>query len=144
MDITRGDASWKQTHWVAVVDDDAQIAQTLKLLLSFKGVRASVHGSAESLLATLSVKQGQWWLEPTGGEGEAGPLAAAVLDLNLPGMSGVDLLQKLRSQQPDLKFVMITAARDELLRERGDDLQGVVCLAKPFGLEALENALFGP
>ena len=28
--------------------------------------------------------------------------------------------------------------------ERGDDLQGVVCLAKPFGLEALENALFGP
>lgn len=134
--------SWRQTHWVAVVDDDPQIAQALKLLLSFKGVRASVHGSAESLLATLSFKQGQYWLEPP--EGDAGPLFAAILDLNLPGLSGVDLLLKLRSQQSDLTFVMITAARDELLRERGDDLQGVTCLAKPFGLEALEQALFGP
>ena len=141
MDITRGDASWKQTHWVAVVDDDAQIAQTLKLLLSFKGVRASVHGSAESLLASVSLQHGRLQLD--GSDGEAGVVAAVVLDLNLPGMSGADLVLRLRALQRDLKIVMITAALDDVLRKRGADLQGVTCLSKPFSLESLEAVLFG-
>lgn len=131
--------SWNPSHWVAVVDDDAQIAQTLKLLLSFKGISTSVHGNAESLLASLSLEQGRWRLQTP--EGEAGALAAVVLDLNLPGMSGVDLMLQLRQQQADLKVVMVTAARDELLRERPHDMEGVTCLNKPFSLEALEAAL---
>lgn len=139
--MTQGDESWKQSHWVAVVDDDAQIAQTLKLLLSFKGLRTSVHGSAESLLSSLFVQQGRWWLQTP--EGETGALGAVVLDLNMPGMSGVDLMLHLRQQQADLKIVMATAARDELLRERPLDMQGVTCLSKPFSLEALEAALLG-
>ena len=141
MDIKQGDDSWKQTHWVAVVDDDAQIAQTLKLLLSFKGVRASVHGSAESLLASVSLQHGRLQLD--GSDGEAGVVAAVVLDLNLPGMSGADLVLRLRALQRDLKIVMITAALDDVLRKRGADLQGVTCLSKPFSLESLEAVLFG-
>lgn len=139
--MTQEFQSWHQPHWVAVVDDDAQIAQTLKLLLSFKGVRASVHGSAESLLSSLHERQGRWWLQPP--QEEAAPLAAAVLDLHLPGMSGVDLSLHLRQTQADLKVVMATAARDELLRERELDMRGVTCLSKPFDLEALEAALLG-
>jgi len=139
--MTQGSQSWQQPHWVAVVDDDAQIAQALKLLLSFKGVRASVHSSAESLLSSLVEREGQWWLQPA--EGDAAPLAAAVLDLHLPGMNGVDLSLHLRQTQAELKVVMATAARDELLRERELDMRGVTCLSKPFDLEALEAALLG-
>jgi len=36
---------------------------------------------------------------------------------------------------------MITAALDEKLQERAQDLQGVTVLAKPFTLESLESAL---
>ena len=131
----------KSSQWVAVVDDDAQIAQALELLLSLKGVRASAHASAESLLSCLTVQQGRWLLQTA--DGETGALAAAVLDLNLPGMTGVDLSLHLREVQPDLKVVMITAALNDVLEQRGDDLKGVTCLSKPFDLESLEKALFG-
>ena len=100
-----------------------------------------MHGSAESLLTSLSLRQGRWWLQPQ--TQEAAPLTAVVLDLNLPGMSGFDLMLHLRQAQPDLKIVMATAARDELLRDRPIDMQGVICLNKPFALESLESALLG-
>lgn len=131
-----------EAQWVALVDDDAQIAEALKLLLSFRGVKTSAHGSAESLLDVLSPTQGQWLLrdeqDPSGR-----PLYGAVVDLNLPGMSGVDLVLQLRAQSPALRLVIITAALEQLLRERGQELQGVACLSKPFALDDLETALFG-
>lgn len=126
---------------VALVDDDAQIAEALKLLLSFRGIRTTAHDSAESLLAVLSHERGHWLLKD-GQDGPSKPLFAAVVDLNLPGMSGVDLVLQLRTRAPELKLVIITAALDQLLLERGHELQGVTCLPKPFALEALEAALF--
>lgn len=126
--------------WVALVDDDAHIAQALKLLLSFKDVHTSVHPSAESLLAALQMRQGQWLLQTP--QGQHRSLAAAVVDLNLPGINGADLVMHLRSLSPQIRLVMITAAHNELLQKRGDELRGVVCLAKPFSLDALEAALF--
>jgi CheY-like chemotaxis protein len=64
-----------------------------------------------------------------------------VLDLNLPGMNGADLVVALRRMQPELMIVMMTAALEEQLKERAQDLQGVTLLPKPFTLESLERAL---
>jgi len=68
---------------VALVDDEVQIAQALKALLSFKGMAASVHESAESLLAALTLRDGHLWLSDS--DGTTTRLGAVVLDLNLPG-----------------------------------------------------------
>lgn len=126
---------------VALVDDDEQIVQALQLMLTLKGMQSSVHASAESLLNALTVQEGRLLLPMD--DGTLGELTAAVLDLNLPGMNGVDLVLRLRAMQPDLKMVMITAALQGILQERGAHLQGVACLSKPFMLESLEQALFG-
>lgn len=125
---------------VALVDDEVQITQALQTLLSFKGVPTSVHHSAESLLQALQVRDGQLGLQLA--DGTRAEVQAVVLDLNLPGMNGIDLVKALRRLQPQLRLVMITAALEEIVQARSTDLQGVTVLAKPFGLESLETALF--
>lgn len=124
---------------VALVDDEVQIALGLQAVLSFKGLASSVHDSAESLLQALTERDGRLWLP--GEDGTLAQLTAVVLDLNLPGMDGVELAVRLRSLQPQLRLVMITAALQDRLQERAQDLQDMTVLSKPFTLEALEHAL---
>ena len=61
-----------------------------------------------------------------------------ILDLNLPGMDGLDLLWAVRAEQPELR-VLILSARAELSdRVAGLDLGADDYLTKPFALEELE------
>ncbi len=61
-----------------------------------------------------------------------------ILDLNLPGMDGLDLLRAVRAEQPELR-VLILSARAELSdRVAGLDLGADDYLIKPFALEELE------
>ena len=61
-----------------------------------------------------------------------------ILDLNLPGMDGLDLLRAVRAEQPELR-VLILSARAELSdRVAGLDLGADDYLTKPFALEELE------
>ena len=61
-----------------------------------------------------------------------------ILDLNLPGMDGLDLLRAVRAEHPELR-VLILSARAELSdRVTGLDLGADDYLTKPFALEELE------
>ena len=61
-----------------------------------------------------------------------------ILDLNLPGMDGLDLLRAVRVERPELR-VLILSARAELSdRVAGLDLGTDDYLTKPFALEELE------
>lgn len=61
-----------------------------------------------------------------------------ILDLNLPGMDGLDLLRAIRMERPEIR-VLILSARAELSdRVAGLDLGADDYLAKPFALEELE------
>ncbi len=137
MPATQTDGATPQL--VVVVEDEAQIALALQTLLSFKGIASSLHESAESLLSALSLRDGRLWL--TSGDGTSAMVKSVLLDMNLPGMNGADLVLELRRMQPDLLMVMMTAAQEEQLKERAPDLQGVTLLSKPFSLESLERAL---
>ena len=65
-----------------------------------------------------------------------------ILDLNLPGMDGLDLLRAVRAEQPELR-VLILSARAELSdRVAGLDLRQDAYLTKPFALEELEAREF--
>lgn len=125
---------------VALVDDEVQITQALQTLLSFQGVPTCVHHSAESLLQAIQPHGGQLQLQLA--DGTLAELEAVVLDLHLPGMNGIELVLALRRLQPQLRLVMITAAVDASLQAQLAELQGVTLLTKPFGLDALESALF--
>jgi len=55
-----------------------------------------------------------------------------ILDLNLPGMQGLDILQRARSIYPQLLILVLTARADPVERMRGLDLGADDYLIKPF------------
>jgi len=81
---------------VFVVDDDAAIRDALSLLISLKGLRAAVFGSAEDFLAVYN-------------EDCRGCL---LTDLKMPGMSGLDLQRTLQDRGVTLPVVVLTAHGD--------------------------------
>jgi FixJ family two-component response regulator len=64
-----------------------------------------------------------------------------VLDIAMPGMSGLDLQRELVRQRRSIPVVFITAHGDEALRPPAAAAGAVACLLKPFTERALVTAL---
>jgi DNA-binding NtrC family response regulator len=81
---------------VLVVDDEKNIRRTLEMVLAGEGYRVLEAGSAEQALETLS--------------NPAEPVDLAIFDLKLPGMSGLDALERLRADEglPPVPVIVIS------------------------------------
>src|ERR1051326_9165787 len=110
---------------VSVVDDDESVRESLPDLLREFGFAAQAFASAEEFLASDCV-------------GQTGCL---ILDIAMPGMSGLDLQQELSLRRQEIPIVFITAVADETVRPRVLDRGAVECLFKPFSETALLGAL---
>jgi two-component system, LuxR family, response regulator FixJ len=106
---------------IAVVEDDAGVRTALEQLLRSAGFQAMTFESAEAFLA----------------RSDAHAVDCLIADINLPGISGVELVKGLRTDGHRLPAVLITGRRDaattELARQAGD----VPRLYKPFSDAAL-------
>jgi DNA-binding NtrC family response regulator len=105
-----------------IVDDDETLRQTLAQRFQRQGMAVSAFVSGEEALAQAD--RDRW--------------DVALLDLHLPGMSGVELLGKLKEQQPELEALMLTAHGSidtaiQAMKQGAYDY-----LAKPFPLPELE------
>ena len=78
---------------ILVVDDEAEIREGLELLLDSEGYAVSTAGTGDAGLARL----------------EERPFDLLLLDVNLPGRNGLDLLPEIRRRDPNLSVVLITA-----------------------------------
>jgi FixJ family two-component response regulator len=114
---------------VSVVDDDESVRESLPDLLSECGFAVQAFASAEEFLASDYVDQ----------------TSCLILDIAMPGMTGLDLQRELTRRQQQIPIVFITAHRDEDIRPRMLEQGAVECLSKPFSdtalLEALNTAL---
>jgi FixJ family two-component response regulator len=114
---------------ISVVDDDESVRESLPDLLREFGFDAQTFSSAEEFLASESVADTN----------------CLVLDVAMPGMSGPDLQQELKTREQSIPIVFITAARDATVRTRLLAQGAVECLFKPFEptdlLQALNTAL---
>lgn len=110
---------------IAVVDDDESVRESLPDLIGTFGHRAKGFSSAEEFLASKFIDQTK----------------CLVLDLAMPGMSGIELHRELTQQGRQIPTVFITAHGDEQvcrrLRQRGT----IECLLKPFTDTALLDAI---
>lgn len=81
---------------VLVVDDEKNIRRTLEMVLTGEGYRVVTAASAEDGMATV--------------ENPAQPVDLMIIDLKLPGMSGLDALAKIKSdgQNEDLPIIVIS------------------------------------
>jgi len=110
---------------VVVVDDDESVRESLPDLLKELGYAVRAFSSAEAFLASDCV-------------GEARCL---ILDIAMPGMSGLDLQRELKRRRRKIPIVFITAHADESVRPRILEDGAVECLFKPFSEAALLGAL---
>jgi FixJ family two-component response regulator len=110
---------------VALVDDSDSVRESLPDLLEQVGLAVQAFASAEAFL-------------------ESGVLNTAqclILDVGLPGMSGLGLQQELGRRGTNLPIVFITAQGDRSLGPRLLATGAVACLFKPFSDVALIEAV---
>jgi FixJ family two-component response regulator len=110
---------------VAVVDDDESVRESLPDLLREFGFAAMAYSSAEEFLAADVV----------------GQTRCLILDVAMPGMSGLDLQRELRVHGHVIPIIFISGQRVEAVRARALEEGAVRFLYKPFSDTALLNAL---
>lgn len=110
---------------VAVVDDDQAVREALPDLLREFGFATRAFASAEELLAF----------------DDLGGCSCLILDIAMPGMTGLDLQRELRRRGHGVPVIFITAQTDEAIRVRAAEEGATGVLLKPFGDAALLSAL---
>lgn len=109
------------SNHVCLVEDDPDTRELLIELLEQQGWRVSTHASAEALLA-------QW---------RAAPPDLLLLDVGLPGMSGLEACRRLRAAGEQLPVILLTALDSEAERVLALELGADDHLAKPFSSREL-------
>lgn len=106
---------------VYLVDDDAAVTRAITSLGSLMQLRIRAFASAESLLEEDDLPR----------EG------CLILDIRLPGMSGLDLQTTLRERQCELPVIMISGHADVPLAVEAMRRGALTVLEKPFRLEVI-------
>jgi len=101
---------------VVVVEDDDAMREAIGRMLGAAGLRPTVYSNAERAL------------EGT----EAGLAACLVIDIQLPGMTGFDLHDRLRATGQTAPVIFITGVDDIAPRQRALACAGASYLVKPF------------
>jgi len=114
-----------KSSFVAVVDDNESVRESLPDLLREFGLAARVFSSAEEFLASDAISE----------------TSCLILDVAMPGMSGPDLQRELAHRRQAVPIVFITAGGCETIRPRLLARSTVACLFKPFSDTALLEAL---
>jgi FixJ family two-component response regulator len=92
----RAELAMSHRRFVHIVDDEVRIRDSLALLLSTAQIETRSYASAEEYLASAR------WDEPS----------CVVLDNQLPGLSGIDLLKRIAEAASDTAVIMITGYAD--------------------------------
>jgi FixJ family two-component response regulator len=109
-------SSARSANVVAVVDDDDLVRDALRRLLKASGLGAVAFGSAEDLLNS----------------GQLGEIACLIVDVRMPGMSGLELQARLKAERCPIPIIFITAHGDAKMRIQAMRKGAVEFLTKPF------------
>ena len=115
-----GDISAANRHRVLLIDDDLELCSLLEEYLGQEGFDVQSLHDGSDVLSVL----------------EQGSFHAAILDIMLPGPSGLDLLRALRPKHA-IPVLMLTARGDEVDRIVGLEMGADDYLAKPFNIREL-------
>jgi FixJ family two-component response regulator len=110
---------------ISVVDDDESLRESLEGLLKSMGYSVNVFSSAEAFLSSQALRKTD----------------CLILDVRMPGMSGPELQQKLKTLGHRIPIIFITAHGDDDVIARVMADGAVDCLLKPFSEDSLLNAI---
>jgi FixJ family two-component response regulator len=110
---------------VFIVDDDADVRESLQELLESVGLHSQSFRTAQEFLAV--------------GRGDAP--SCLILDVRLPGISGLDLQHELKRRRTNIPIVFLTAHADVPMSVRAMKSGAVEFLTKPFRQQDLLDAV---
>ncbi|AIQ27600.1 MULTISPECIES: response regulator transcription factor [unclassified Paenibacillus] len=109
------------TESILVVEDEVRIARLLQIELECEGYRVSIAGSGHQGLELYQEQQPDLLL----------------LDVMLPGFSGIELLRRIRANDADTPVLLLTAKSSVEDKVSGLDLGANDYITKPFQIEEL-------
>jgi FixJ family two-component response regulator len=110
---------------ISVIDDDASVRAATNNLLRSHGYTVHTFASAGEFLRSAHMND----------------TSCVIADVQMPAMSGVELLMLVRAQGSRVPFIFITAFPDESVRARVLKAGAIGFLAKPFAGPTLINCL---
>jgi len=114
---------------VHIIDDDNAVRESLLALVTMKGLNAQGYSSAESFLANL----------------QPSDTGCVVCDVRMPGLTGLQLLEKMAERKSTLPVIIITAYADVPTAVRAMQAGAVTFLEKPANdtdlIAAIQQAL---
>ncbi len=111
---------------ISVVDDDISVRKSLDRLIRSAGLEVRVFASAEEFLSSAHPRKAD----------------CLILDVRLPGMSGIELLHHLGARKCSVPVILITAhGSDDGARSAATSDRTVAYLIKPFSGDELLDAV---
>jgi two-component system, NtrC family, response regulator HydG len=103
---------------ILIIDDDADICETLTKVLKLEGHEVLTAGSGEEAIAIAQQRSCQ----------------LAFIDIKLPNIDGLETLLRLKEVNPELMTIMMTGFRNEVkdALDKAQATSAVTCLYKPF------------
>jgi DNA-binding NtrC family response regulator len=103
---------------ILVVDDDADVCDTMTKILKGQGYDVMTAGSGEEAIALTQNKDCQM----------------AFIDVKLPNIDGLETLLRLKEINPDLTVIMMTGFQNEVrdALDKAQESEAITCLYKPF------------
>ncbi len=113
----------QSTKFVAIVDDDESVQNALQDLMEADGLSARCFGSAEEFLESGLQRRA----------------ACLIVDIRMPGMSGLELQARLKADRFYTPIIFITAHGDARVRMQAMREGAAEFLVKPFDDQVLLN-----
>src|SRR6202790_1491742 len=110
---------------ISVIYDDASVRAATNNLLSSHGYLVHTFASAEDFLQSA----------------DPDDVSCVIADVQMPGMSGLDLLTHVRARGHNAPFIFITAFPEDGARARAPRAGAIGFLAKPYAAPALINCV---
>jgi FixJ family two-component response regulator len=110
---------------ISIIDDDESVREALWGLVRSVGFAVSTFGSPEEFVNS----------------DQLGSADCLILDVCMPGMSGIELQRQLVAGDYGVPVIFITAHEDEGIRAQAIEVGAEAVLIKPFSEEALLNAI---
>ena len=106
---------------IAIVDDDEALREAMECFVQSLGYNVSTFGSADEFLKSEQVSK----------------TSCLITDLHMPGLSGLDLQDRLIAQGHRFPIIFITGYPDEDVRARAMKAGAIAFLSKPFNADHL-------
>jgi FixJ family two-component response regulator len=110
---------------ISIIDDDESMRCAVKSLVTSLGLNACAFASAEEFLRSSQVEH----------------TSCLISDLQMPGLNGVELQERLLAQDRHIPVIFMTAFPEERIRSRAIEAGALGFLSKPFDSQMLINLI---